>query len=174
MAINEKTMKSEIDSLRNKSFKEIEKILRRYDYNEQDMIATFVASLCDVDVADMLSVTNNAQISQARWLYWFALRYYTHDTYQSISERTKMDGHAFASAGIGVCIGKMSDLIETDDVWKRRWVVTRRMIRLMSDPNDYQLNDFSYNSQKYKLMLTVPKGMKGNIEIELNEKEDIL
>lgn len=167
--MNENAMKKEINSLREKSFKEIEKILGRYNFDEQDMIASFVASLCDVEVSDMLSVTNNTQIAQARWLYWFALRYYTHDTYQTISERTKLDGHAFAAAGIGMCITKMSNLIEQDDVWKRRWVVTRRMMRLLGDPHDYQLSDFAYNSQKYKLLLQVPKGEGNRVEVNVEE-----
>lgn len=168
---SETTIKQEISNMRNKSFKEIEAILRKFDYDSQDMISSFVASLCDVDIADMLSVTHNTQIAQARWLYWYTIRYFTHDTYKTISERTRLDGHSFTPENVGVCISKMSSLIETDDAWKRRWLLTKRMVRLLYDPHDYALSDFAYNSQRYKLMLQVPKGMKGNIEIEITEEK---
>ncbi len=169
---SESTTKKELAEMRSKTFKEIEEILRRYDYNEQDMIGSFVASLCDVDYADMLSASNNSHIAQARWLYWYAMRYFTHDTYYRISERTQLDGHRFTPESIGVCITKISALIEEDSVWKRRWVMTKRMIRLLQDPHDYQHSDFTNPMpMKYKLLLQVPKGESKNIEIEVVEQK---
>lgn len=169
--MNEQKIKSEITNMRNKTFKEIEAILRKFDFNDQNMIASFVASLCGVDVADMLSVTHHANISQARWMYWYAQRYYTHDTYQRISERTMLDGHSFSLECICRDITKIMAIIESDDVWRRRWVVTKRMLKLLNDPMDYQPNDFSYNSQKYKVMLQVPRGTKENVEVEVVESK---
>lgn len=165
------TMK-QLLSMRDMSFKQIETILRNFNYDEQDMLQSFVAWICDVDVADMLSQSMKSELVKARYLYWYALRTMTGETYQKISERTVFDGFIFSKTGIRQGCESISEIIETNNIWKNRWIRVRRFIKLLADPHDYNLSEFAYNSQKYKLMLTVPKGMKENVEIELNEKED--
>lgn len=171
---SETKIKSEVSAMQKKTFAEIEEILRRYNYNEQDMIGSFVASICDVDYADMLSANNKSHVAQARWLYWMALRYFTRETYQRISERTTFDGHRFAPEGIGICITKMTELTETDEMWKRRWLTTKRMIKILRDPHDYQNSDFMYsgNQMRHKLFLQVPEGEAENYEVEIVEKNN--
>lgn len=167
---DERTIQTEIKAVEDNTFQKIERVLNQCDYNGQDMIASFVASLCDVDVADMLSVSNDRYISMSRALYWYALRYYTHDSYQRISERTKIDGHCFNKDGIGIAITKISSVLETDALWRKRWIMIRRMIRLLCDAHDYPLSDFANPMpQKYKIYLQVPKGDKDNFEVEITE-----
>ena len=72
---NDNEIKNEWGDLRKKSFKEIEMVLRKYDYDAQTMVASFCASICNVDVADMLSPSDNLYVKQTRWLYMFAIRY---------------------------------------------------------------------------------------------------
>lgn len=174
MMKNEIQIKQEVANMRNKTFQEIETILRRYNYNDQDMLASFVSAICDVDYADMLSASNATHIAQARWLYWMALRYMTHDTYQRISERTQFDGHKFAPEGIGVGITKITNIIEEDETWKRRWLTTKRMIKLLTDPHDYPLNDFTVcNQEKKQLRIQVPKGELDKYDISIVESTEI-
>lgn len=168
---SEKDFKDELSCLRRSTFKDIELVLRNYDYVSQDMLAGFVAAICDVDECDMLSSNDNAYVSQVRRFYWFALRYMTHDTYQRISERTALSGCRFTKDGIRKGIEAMGAIIENEPVWTGRWVVTKKMIKLMQDPHSYQINDFSATMpRKYKLTLCVPKEYKENVEVEIKEK----
>lgn len=160
-------------AMRDMNFAQIETILRNYNYDEQDMLQSFVAWICNVDVADMLSQSMRTELVRARYLYWYALRTMTGETYQTLSERTVFDGFIFSKNGIRQGCELMGELIETENIWKNRWIRVRRLLKLMHDPHDYNLSDNAKpNPQKYKLLLTVPKGMKDNVEIELNEKED--
>lgn len=162
--------RKDLVALDRKSFKEIEVILRRMDYDTQDMVSSFVASICNVDVADMLSSSNNLHLAQSRSLYWYAMRYLTKDTYQRISERSKLDGHAFSPESIAISIPKMTELIENDSVWKRRWVIVRRMLNLLQDPQNYNVSDFTNPSpQKYKILLQVPSGTRDDFEVSVVE-----
>lgn len=164
-------IKREWMDLRSKSFKEIERVLRKYDYDTQDMLASFVASICNVDVADMLSSCDKLHIAQSRWLFWYAMRYVTHETYERIAERTMICGNRFSSRAVGAGITKMNGMIDTNDEWKQRWMVIKRMVKLKEDPMSYYENDFSNpNPQKYKIMLQVPKALKGRVEVSIKEE----
>lgn len=169
---NDNEIRNEWKDLQKKSFKEIEAVLRKYDYNTQTMLAAFCANICDVDVADMLSPTDNMYITQSRWLYMYALRYMTHDTYDKIASRLALDGCKFTKDGVRKGIEKMAGLIESDDMWLGRWIVIKRMIKLKQNPHDYPLSDnMNPMPEKYKLVLHVPKGMGENIDIDIKESE---
>lgn len=167
----EKDYRKEWVNLQECSFKEIELVLRNYDYDSQNMLASFVASICDVDVADMLSASDNAYVSQVRWLYWYALRYMTQDSYQRISERTMLGGCKFTKDGIRKGCEKMNVLIETDDAWLKRWIVIKRMIKFKREPLSYQESDNANPMpKKYKVMVTMPDELKDKIDVVFKEK----
>lgn len=166
---NDKEIRQEFRSLKEKSFKEIEAVLRRYDYNAQTMLASFVASICDVDIADMLTSSGNTYITQCRALFWYAYRYMTHETHERISERTVLDGCRFTAETVRLSCSKIYTLIEENDMWRGRWLVTKRMIRLWQDPHDYYESDnVNPMPQKYKIFLRVPK----NAEVEIKKDKE--
>lgn len=151
-----------------KAFREIEKILQNFKYDEQVMVASFIAAICDVDYADLFAENKRQTTTHARWLYWYALRYMTHETYERISVRTYFDGCKFTSQNVGIGISKMMRMIGQEPEWRKRWKLVKHLIDLKEDPNSYHQNDFTNPSpQKYKLSLNVPKEIKNNIEIEI-------
>lgn len=163
-------IKNEWLKLERKSFKEIEQILQNFTFNEQVMVGSFVATLCGVDYSDLFVENKRQQNTHARWLYWYAIRYMTGETYERISVRTYFDGCRFSGQNIGIGISKMNKMIGTEYEWKRRWKIIKHFIDLKEDPESYHENDFSNPmSMKYKLSLNVPKGMKKNIEVEVKE-----
>lgn len=165
---NDKEIKEDLKNLRCKSFQEIEYVLRKYDYNAQDMLSSFVASVCDIDIADMLTTGNQPYAAQARWLFWNAYRYMTHETYERISERTILDGCKFTSESVRTGIFKIQQLIEEDDTWKGRWLIIKRMIKLWRNPHDYYDSDNSNPMpMKYKVTMRVPQ----NIEVEIKKEK---
>lgn len=165
------SIKQEWKDLRNKSFREIEGVLRKYDYNSLTMLSSFVSSICDVETADLLTSSANIYISQCRALFWYAYRYMTQDSYERISNKTAIDGCRFSPDTVRKACEKMADLINVDPQWKGRWINVKRFIRLKEDPLSYQVPDnVSVMPQKYKLMLHVPREIKDQIEIEIKEK----
>lgn len=170
---NDNEIKNEWMNLEKKSFREIEAVLRKYDYNSQTMLADFCASICDVDVADMLSPTDDNHVKQARWLYMYALRYMTHDTYERIGRRMTLDGCRFTADGVRKGLERMNELIENDNQWLGRWIMVKRMIKLKENPHDYPLSDnCDPMPQKYKLTLHLPKGVAvDDVEVEVKEKK---
>ena len=165
------TIKQEWEDLHDKSFLEIEAVLRKYDYNALTMLSSFVASICDVDTADLLTSSANVYISQCRALFWYAYRYMTQDPYERISKKTAIEGCRFSPDTVRKACEKITELINADPHWKGRWINVKRFIRLKDDPHSYQMSDNANPfPQKYKLMLHVPKEIKDQIEIEIKEK----
>lgn len=164
-------IRREWEDLQDKSFKEIEAVLRKCDYNAMTMLSSFVASICDVDTADLLSSSANMYISQCRALFWYAYRYMTQDPYERISQKTSIEGCKFSADTVRKACEKMMTLIDVDDVWKGRWINVKRFIRLKDNPHSYPTPDNSKMfPEKYKLMLHVPKEIIDKIEIEIKEK----
>lgn len=52
-------------------------LLRQYSTKTSMYLANMVASVCDVDVDEMLTDTKHLQNSNARWFFWLAYRYIT-------------------------------------------------------------------------------------------------
>lgn len=140
---------------------EIAAILRRYDYSPLTMLGWYVSSICDIDFSDMLSSSDKTHIAQSRWLFWYAYRYMTNETYEQIAQRCAIDGCAFSCESVRVGCSKMSVLIERDFMWRRRWEVIKDIIKLGNEA----LNEVN-ESKKRKITLNISDG----IEVEIKKK----
>ncbi len=154
-------IKKEWKDMEDASMQEICVVLKRYDYNVQTMLAYYVASLCDISIVDMLSQSDKSHIAQSRWLFWYAYRYMTNETYERIAQRCVVDGCAFSSESIRVGCAKMSSLVETDFMWRRRWNVIKHIIKLWNESFD-EMNEVG----KKKITLNISDG----IEVEIKKK----
>ena len=106
-------------------------VLKQYNVKTTKYLADFVASLCDVDRDKMFTECNNIDVVQARGLYWYARRYMTGDTYEKIG-KTPTDGKTFTKVGVATSVNKMAHLIESQPIWKKRWNVIKRVIKLQN------------------------------------------
>ena len=86
MIKSDEQIKSDWEHLENDNVSKACEYLRRYQGDIEDYVADIVASLCNVDVDKMLSDTSVAYFAQARWLYWYAIRYMTNDTYDTLPQ----------------------------------------------------------------------------------------
>lgn len=112
-------------------------MLRGYESNVNKWLAYYVASICNVDVKKMMSRSNVMNVAQARWLYWYAIRYMTGQSYPEIAENTFTIYHArFAKQGVGQAINKMSMMIDSELLWKRRWTMVKRIIKACANDVD--------------------------------------
>ena len=165
------TIRQECGELNMKTSNEIEAVLRKYDYNTMTMLLSFVASICDVNAADLLTSSANIYMSQCRALFWYAYRYITQETYDRISKKTAFEGCAFSPDAVRKACEKIAELINSDMQWKGRWINVKRFIRLKEEM-DESLNPDNSDpfSQKHKLTLYVPKEIRDKIEIEIKER----
>lgn len=108
--------------------------LRNYGKKTIVYLADFVSSLCNVDKEMMFDGSDQLDAIQARWLFWYAYRYMTNETYVKIGELSeKMHGRKFTKMGVSRGINKMSMLIETEAIWKKRWSIIKRVIKSQNE-----------------------------------------
>jgi chromosomal replication initiation ATPase DnaA len=105
--------------------------LLNYEGRVRNYLADFVASLCNVEKDKMFSENNSLDVAQARWLFWYAYRYMTGETYEKIG-RLSHDtyGKTFTKVGVASSVNKMSVMIEQQPIWKKRWAIVKRIIRI--------------------------------------------
>lgn len=139
-------------------------LLHRHECDVLNILADFVASLCDVDIPDMFSSIDKTHVAQARWFFWHAYRYITKESFARIAERTKYEGHSFDGRSIAYGITAMSMMVEREAVWKKRWVITKRFIAIKNEADNAFCEEFGCK-EPIKVTLTAPKGTK----IELKE-----
>ena len=134
--------------------------LRIYSRYTGSYLANIIAALCDVDKDEMLSDTKHLYNSHARWFYWFAYRYMTNESYDSIAKRCE-NYRKFTESCVGICVAKMSMMVEQEPMWKKRWVITKRIIKSILDDGDDQ-------PSKLTLKVIPPKGV--TVEILKSKK----
>lgn len=130
-------------------------LLDKYNYDILNNLVCFVASLCNLDPVDMLSVSDKIYISQSRWLLWYAHRYMTHESYEKIAERTCMEGHVFNTRSVAAGIEKMAHIIETEEIWQKRWAIIKKIIKLWREDKTEENNEIT---------ITVPKDWKVKVK----------
>ena len=162
MIKSDEQIKSDWEHLENENIEKACEYLRRYEGDIEDYVAEIVASLCNVDVDKMLSDTSVAYLAQARWLYWYALRYMTNETYDKIAERTmRKTPYRFTPNGKGQSINKMSAMIVNEPIWTKRWIILKRIIKL----RDTVVKE-KVETETVTMKIIAPKGVKLELKNE--------
>jgi len=137
--------------------------LGEYDNDIVQYIAEIVSSVCNVDIQRMLSNDRMLPVVHARWLYWYAYRSLTKHTYGRISEDTSQRcTKKYTEAGVGIGINKMSAMIDQDPVWRKRWGVVKRVVKLINEEEEGE----TFNST---ITIQVPKELRDKITFKIQE-----
>lgn len=132
--------------------------LLNYEGKIRTYLADFVASLCNVDRDRMFSESNSLDVAQARWLFWYAYRYMTNETYEKIGKLSgELYGKTFTKVGVASSVNKMYTLIEQQPIWRKRWTIIKRIIKLQ--------NEMVFEPQ-VPITITVPKNVELTIKKE--------
>ena len=123
-------------------------------------LSDFVAALCEVPKSSMLSNTHVAYCAHARYLYWYAYRYMTNESYEKIAAMSCESGHKYTQSAIATGVNKMSTMIEEEPLWNKRWLIIKRIIKL-------QWQDETIDNT---IVIQVPKDLKGKINITIKDK----
>lgn len=138
---------------------EVCRLLRLHETNIQEYIVDCVASICDVDKLDMMTNVSNLNTIHSRWLFWYAYRYMTKDSFSHISHITLRYGKKFTEQSVSSSVNKMGNMIDNDTIWAKRWAIIKRIIKL----RDSTLSDENQNAV---VIVQYPK----NVEIKLRTK----
>lgn len=143
-------IKKDWNSITDNIIEQVDTLLKGYQYNLLNNIVNHVASLCNVDPYDMLSVSDKAYISQSRWLLWYAWRYMTHEPYEKIAEHTSVEGHVFNTRSVAAGVENIAKIIEQEKMWENRWCILRRIIKLWksNDENSKEGDTITINIPK--------------------------
>lgn len=148
------------DKIDDDVFQKINELLQNYQYNLLNNITNYVASLCNIDAYDMLSVSDKVYISQSRWLLWYAWRYITHEPYEKIAEHTCVEGHVFNTRSVAAGIEKMAKIIEQEKIWEKRWNILKRIIKLWKSDDE--------KKQDNTITINIPKEL--DVQFKINKK----
>lgn len=138
---------------------EVCRLLRLHETNIQEYMVDCVASICDVDKLDMMTNVSNLNTIHSRWLFWYAYRYMTKDSFSNISHITLRYGKKFTEQSVSSSVNKMGNMIDNDTIWAKRWAIIKRIIKL----RDSTLSDENQNAV---VIVQYPK----NVEIKLRAK----
>lgn len=160
---SDEKIKNDWEILDNSDIEEVCRLLRLHETRIQDYLIDCVASICNVDKLDMMTNTSKLNIIHARWLFWYAYRYMTNESFVRMSEVTLRYGKKFTEQSISNSVNKMGNMIAKETTWAKRWVLIRRIIKLRnSDKTNAILGD------NLSVTINHPK----NIQVKLNVIND--
>lgn len=137
--------------------------LRLCELDVMSYLADFVANICDVNKEQILSDCNTIYVSQARGLFWYAYRYMTNETFEKIAQRTEhINGKRFTEQGVATSVYKMSQLIDQNTLWKKRWTILKRIIKTINTDKKKPTDN--------TIVIQIPKGMREKFKFEIKEK----
>lgn len=152
----------EINELDEHMISDVCDIVRKHNISLEKKMAYVVANMCNVSVEDMMSESKNQTYLHARWLFWYALRYMTNDSYLKIAKNISFNGHVFAIGTVCNSIKKMSNLISQGTIWTKRWVLLKSIIKEYMAHSPSQMSELFNNN--ITITITHPKGV--NIELK--------
>ena len=135
----------------------IGELLREYNSSYKWLIAESVASVCDVDKEEMLSGNRDIHNTHARYLYWYALKYLTHDSNLVIGE-TSIPNKIYTTDCVRKGINSILNLIDKNTQWNKRWQIVKNIISTIK-------KDIETERTIKKVVISVPEG----IEVEIKK-----
>lgn len=134
------------------------KILANYECNICEHIADLVSYSCNVKKERMFSDDRSWDSAQARGLFFYAYKYITNNTYDQISRMTNdVYGRKFTRECIRTSVIKMSELIEKQTIWNKRWSMLKAIIK----------SQMEYTKEpQVEITIKVPKNVIATIKQE--------
>ena len=135
-----------------------------------DELFTRSAKLFDIEVSDMFSNSKKYDIVRAQWLFWYAMRYLTHDTCRKIAEYTnaRFPHCNFSQNTVVYATNNVVQNINSDTIWKKRWFILRGIIdeyreKIISKENEEQ-------SKKKKVVVIVHPPQDVEVELKIGKR----
>lgn len=162
----EQQIKQELEDITNNNIYQILELLKNHESDILTYLAKIVASLCDVDYDAIVGYKHQSYAVQSRWLFWYAYRYMTNEPYNKIVKRLGQYGHEYHQTAVNIGVNKMAQMIASDTIWKKRWIILKRVIKLYDDASNSQIPNFD---GKAEIRIVIHKPQNVNVKIEYKE-----
>lgn len=139
---------------------ELKSHLQIHNNNVIESLRDCVAWICDIPVEEMEKSTS-IYASQTRWLFWYAYRTLSAETYGRIGDVASSCNMKYTKDGIRKGVSKMSNLIDFDYTWKKKWLVVKQFISMLKDEEK--------ETKKHKISILVPRELTNKVQIEIKE-----
>ena len=126
-------------------------------------LVELVSDVCDVSVEEIFEEERKAHCVHARWMYWYALRYVTGESYEIISRVKCFSVRKFTANAVGSGVRGVGAMMAREPLWHKRWAILKQAI---SD-NISDVDIVSDNT----IVISVPKGMRSQFNIVVQEKK---
>lgn len=166
--MNESKLKQDYRNINKKCIEEIEKLkdsseqicnesikeyLKDIEYNYYNNLCDFIASIFNVDRADIISSDKRMNVVRARWMFWMALKFLLKKTNQEISSLTDLEGKFFNASSISFGINNIQSEMKNDFLLAGKWEVIKKMIL---PPKEIKDED---SKEEMTIKIIKPKGV---------------
>lgn len=132
--IDEKNISRELIEKEKDVLQKVCELLRGHELMFQKNLIDICAAICNVESENLLTDVSSLNISQTRWFYWYVCRFIYNDTYRNIARKTQeMSNKSYTLQGVCVCVKKMSWMIDSQMIWRKRWNMIRYIIKQQSE-----------------------------------------
>lgn len=163
----EEKASSGLREIESESFSRILELLRNHESEILVNIEKVVSSLCDIDCDKMMGGSTTYYSAQCRWLYWYTYRYMTNEPYNKMSKRLGKHGHEYTPSAITIGVNRMAQMVESDTVWKKRWIILKRIIKAYDETNVTSVRS-NEEPVRVKVVITKPR----NVDIKVEFKNE--
>lgn len=133
--MREDTIGKDIAQIEDATIRKACELLRDYNGRIDTYLAEIVASLCNVNVEHLLTVTNQPQYAHARWFYWYAYRHMTGEDYNVIVSLMR-PYRKYSRSMVEYAIGRMAVMVSNDPIWMKRWGIIKKVIDIILSNNE--------------------------------------
>ena len=117
-----------IDSI--SSSETIQDLSRRRE-SEQEYLLYCLCAECGVSREEIAQKNKSKfHIIHYRWLFWYAYRYMTNESFLKIAEISRRFGHAYDHRSIRHGVDSIGTMIAREPHWARRWEALKHIIML--------------------------------------------
>jgi len=135
----------------------INDFLQKVDYNHCNSVCEFIASLFNVDRADILTCDKHNGLVHARWMYWKTLKFIFLKTHREIAVLSSIEGHFVNAASINIGIKNLEEEMKMDYLLQQKWDIVKKLVYLGKDRKD------EMPKEDMNVKILKPKGV--NIDI---------
>jgi len=86
-------------------------------------LVELVSEVCDVSIEEIFAEEKRVHCVHARWLYWYALRYITGESYEIISRPRYFCTRKYTSNAVGVGVKNIGEMMAREPLWHKRWIL---------------------------------------------------
>lgn len=127
-----------------------------------EYLVNCVASVCGVEPKEMMTTRYKASCCHARWLFYYAYRFMTNESYSQINRLVREKYNTtYIDQTVAQSVYQFGMLMADDDTWKRRWLYIKAIIK------GHEIEQ--PKTSERKLTITIPKELKGKVDIKYSE-----